>query len=77
MNLLPKILKYSNNEEIKIIKEALKESGRLFVSTVQTKKETYLSSGFLPGNIKTNDFEETDEKIINDIIRNNKNCIFI
>lgn len=44
--------------------------------TVQTKKETYLSSEFVPGNIKTNDLEETDEKIINDKKRNNKNCRF-
>lgn len=70
-NLFESVLensKNSNNEEIKIRKEALKESGRLFVPTVQTKKETYLSSEFVPGNIKTNDFEETDEKIINDIM---------
>ena len=78
-NLFDSILdnsKKTENEQEEIIKNALKESNRLFVPTIQPKRISYLSSVFIPENVKQEECLEPDGDIVNKIIIKNRKCIF-
>ena len=59
-----------------MIKNTLKESNRLFIPIIESKRNSYLSSEFIPENIKQNEYFESNEDIIKNIIIKNRNCIF-
>ena len=78
-NLFESILdnsKQNENKQVDMIKNTLKESNRLFIPIIEAKRNSYLSSEFIPENIKQNEYFESNEDIIKNIIIKNRNCIF-
>lgn len=77
-NLFQSILQKPNDSEeknISIINNILKECGIFFVPKIEYKKEQYISSKFPLNKKYQNDINDSNLKKINDVIAKGQKCI--